>query len=724
MNLEKLRSSQAEERQRQQQQVAKQLQLRHERQLRGTKHQQQMELAELERQKEASVAQIESKSNKQRDMAALRRVLSSNVAHGAKGAAIEGVLRKRHTAETRQMLERQFNERNARLRVAMGIIMQDKATEKRDMLAMLEDGSASAEEMEAALMDLNEKFTHSIQVCKQEIQAELEAKHAAEAAEQRRTQMAELTDAFAQLSPQDVLRRQQAAEREEQAARTEAIKKRLLLEREKKLEAAAKLRSQKRAEMQRAKAVAQEQLQEEMDAHLQAEQKRAALQLKRQQDRLESETAERMKEQLGLHDGDEEYKQRLMQELKQEQAAMTVALNAERQRQATSMHQRLSKRKERRLRAEERRLAKESRLFEKAELKKNSRVNAKPQSEARTACIRLGAGAAQSQVRGTPKAVPNKPAASPQAGRQPHPSGAGLFSSRPAAQAVLLRIEKIEKLLEAIASSHQALILPAVQLTPQPVADVFEAHVAIGTTLREAIPDLLASEEKRMLSFGKDFLATLARDIVGADAIKRCCLAAATELPVATADGNAFRRSYWYDNESNTLFVHTKRLNSASGLPQMLVHAAAHMLCDPATMGPDSNAAFQAMRTQVMQAALNHLIEAVPQHLGSHRSPPSRSDTRVMSPALSSTELAAGFQHSEEPSLVPQLTLNFGIALQDSSGVKQSTSSAPQPTKQSVRAARLLRSLSSKSGLLGNSSTAAAVARAAKYKQTADGSSS
>ncbi len=712
-NVEQLEAALSDEKERQQRQLEAQLAIRRQAQLRKAQKRQALEITSLEQEKGHQIATIESENNKKRDLAALRRVLSTSTLTSAreKGAAIEGVLRKRHADETRTMLERQFNERNGRLKAAVGSILQDKAAEKREMLAMLELSGATAEELEAAIVDLNEKFSHSIQISKQEILSELEAKHAAQLAELRRSQMAELTDAFAQLSPQDVLRRQQAAEREEQAAQMEAMKKRLLLEREKKLETAARLREQKQLESQRAKDAAHEKLRLEMEAHIKAEEKRAELQLKRQQERMELEAKDRMQMQLDMHEGDEEYKEQLMREFKDNQAAMSLALSTERQRQSQRMHQRLAKRKERRLRAEERRLNQASRDAEKAELTKKTgtrtrgAVNEKSKRPAKaTGSTPVSRVTPQRSARTkpTPQGRPPRPQAMQSA------SQAGAMKSVP--PAIMNRVQKIEQLLQTL-TEQSAAILPMQQMPAQPLADVFEAHLTPGTALVLLGKSNTSAEVERMLTFSKELFATLAKNLNSSERLAKCDIVAAAELPPALSDANAFRRSYFYDMETNVLYVIQQRLSATHGLPAVLIHAAAHILSDPASMGPDSSTAFKSMHTEVTRTALSHLVNILQP---THQSPLSAStfdNKSVLSPARDS---ARGD--------VPQLTLDFGPTT-TAGHQAESPPSGPKgglKRAKSERAARLFRSLSSKSKLFVAGGAAAARKRAAGYKLLAD----
>ena len=695
-----------EERERQQNQLQQQLSVRKQRQLRKAQKRQELELSQLAREQEANIAAIQSTGDKKRDLAALRRVLATAGASTAKqrGAAIEGVLRTRHRNETQSMLERQFHERNTRLKASVGSILQDKAGEKRETLSMLEESGAAPDEMEAALADLNDKYSHAIQVMTQDIHAELEAKHAAELAELRRAQMAELTDAFAQLSPQDVLRRQQAAEREEQAAQMEATKKRLLLEREKKLEAAGRLREQKQAEMQRAKEAAQEQLRSEMSAHLKTEERRASLQMQRQKERAEREAEEHMQQQLVMHDGDEEYKQKLLQEFKRNQAAMSVALSTERQRQAKVMHDRLAKRKERKLRATERRIEQASRAAEKAELDRKAATRTRVGTDSKPKA-KPGKQASSPGSRVTPqRSVRDK--ATPM-GRPPRPQLAAAAAGKAISQAVLGRIEKIETALQGL-TQQTAAILPMQQAPAQASADVFEAHLACGSTLKKKLSSQLSREQHHVLHVAADLFRTISASMNTSGRLSECRVQVAAELPSALVDSNAFRRSYWFDAEANILYIHEKRLEMAAGLPVVLVHAAAHILSDPATMGPDSSPAFQSMHAQVMQAALGQLMSRAHQQASSPAHLAPVSDSAILSPAQAS----AGDD-------VPQLVLNFGLT---DTGTGTASSSPLHREKQPVRserAAKLFRSLSSRSKLFQVGAAAAAHKRVLQLGQGA-----
>ncbi|XP_067306926.1 uncharacterized protein si:dkey-103g5.4 isoform X3 [Pseudorasbora parva] len=82
----------------------------------------------------------------------------------------------------------------------------------------------------------------------------------------------------------------------------------------------------------------------------------------------------------------------------------------------------------------------------------------------------------------------------------------------------------------------------------------------------------------------------------------------ASSLPFNDYNNNAFRNSFYYQEEERTLFVHRRRLQSVGGLSLLLMHCAAHI--SSGQMRTDSAPAFQRAFFKVLQVGLSELFHA------------------------------------------------------------------------------------------------------------------
>ncbi|XP_051962910.1 uncharacterized protein si:dkey-103g5.4 [Xyrauchen texanus] len=82
----------------------------------------------------------------------------------------------------------------------------------------------------------------------------------------------------------------------------------------------------------------------------------------------------------------------------------------------------------------------------------------------------------------------------------------------------------------------------------------------------------------------------------------------ASSLPFNDYHNNAFRNSFYYQEEERTLFVRSQRLQSVGGLSLLMMHCAAHISTN--NMRTDSTPAFQRAFFKVLQMGLSELFQA------------------------------------------------------------------------------------------------------------------
>lgn len=90
-----------------------------------------------------------------------------------------------------------------------------------------------------------------------------------------------------------------------------------------------------------------------------------------------------------------------------------------------------------------------------------------------------------------------------------------------------------------------------------------------GDTFQEVPDEDIHIQEKARLEFGLK-LATL----IG---IKGLSIKVASSLPPSLASNNAFRDSYFFREEDNTLLVHTNRVSSSGDFGLVVIHGLSHI---------------------------------------------------------------------------------------------------------------------------------------------------
>lgn len=556
------------------------------------------ESSEVERGEVQALAASQAAAAKRRDLVALESAIQASQSTADKGAAIERVLRVRHAQETSNLLHAQFAQRSAELKHALHEILSLKAEEKAELMATLEEAEASDGEVTLALSELDAKFQQALAIKRKELSAQLDAQHEAQRAELQRRQMTELTDSFAQLNPADVLRRQQAKERERAAAEAEDLKRRLLLERQKKLEAAAKLRAQREAELEAAKTEAQQALAAQLEAQKAEQEQAMRLQMASRKARLQAEGESKMKEQLELSGEDEDTKRRVLEEHKRNMQRLETSISKERRRQAERLQAHLLKRKQKLLRKQQRALAQASQAVASQSIQQLdtalSSAHTMRRGRRKAGGDKVAPATGAPTTTGSELSPAKPPRPSKSQGRRGPPKLATVASTGVLEQ----RLGNIERSLANLLSATAHIPSAAPVLCS---ADAFELRIRVGKFVEVAKE--LPVEAQGMLSFGQRLMSTLTEEK------HQVHLKPAKQLPPAVSEGNAFSRSYLFDQPAGILYVHIERLSRGARLPIVLAHAAAHMKVDPSTMGPDTNSVFQGCFGEFLAQVSELLLE-------------------------------------------------------------------------------------------------------------------
>ena len=139
--------------------------------------------------------------------------------------AIEIVMHDRHAKETSYLIAQQYDERTKVLRDAMEDLFERKANERAQILARVKEDNISDDQATKILAEMEAKY----EVLQSDVQLEatsaLDKRHAEEQLALRQRQLSEISHAFEQLAPEDILKRSKQNKRKGKKKSSENSKK-------------------------------------------------------------------------------------------------------------------------------------------------------------------------------------------------------------------------------------------------------------------------------------------------------------------------------------------------------------------------------------------------------------------------------------------------------------------------------------------------------------------
>jgi hypothetical protein len=612
--LAQYEASTDEERRRQKEKLDRQLEARRAKKAKELKRKQDEEMAvELSRQAEAA-ASLEAEAAARKEKEAVQKALLTQpevITADKAGEAIEMIMQQRHTTETADLIARQYAERAKVLKAGLELLFERKREEQADMMEALREAGATQSDVESALQALQRKYDEEKSRTERAVIEDIEVKHAQEQLALRQRQLGELSNAFQELAPEDVLRRHEAEEASREAAKLREFQTKMLKDKEERL---AKIKREKESfesNLRRQNEEDLAKLDADHAAQLSEERKRAEDQLNLRKERLMREQEELKRKKLEESSGlDMEARDRIMKEFEDNQARMEAKLDVVRSQQQSKLEARLTQRKEKQKRMKERELAEKLREQESksaadaatvagdaaknaAEADAKAKADAAAKAAAALSTVNPAAVAMRSAVDKTAaKAAQVLKRADSARQLEAGQHGAGGLeadfdeSSLKGSKGTAMlekRLAQVEGLLQKVAEhaklQSRALVTGTTTgnyADPTDAASPTEGalKVAEGTTARENM----------RLQFGAKLLAVL-----GMPEIK---LLAASTLPHNSYANNAFRNSMYFDVAAKTLFIRAGRLQNAGDVMLVIVHAAAHIRVNPNDLANDFDPRF------------------------------------------------------------------------------------------------------------------------------------
>ena len=333
------------------------LEARRARKRKALERQQATQRAAADSTKARALAGVEAAAARQRETEALKAVLTEGgVSADRKADAIETVLGERHAVETAQLLAEQYEERQNRKKALLEGLYEEKRGEMAELMDDLKRQGADDAAVAEAEDKFNQRWSTQIATAEASLAAEVEGKHNSEQISLRQRQLAEVSEAFSALAPEDILRRHEMEEAAKEAQELAAFQAEMESEKQRRMaalkaaqaEAEAQWRSEQEAEMRKLEEEHQRMLRQQEAA---AERQRL---MREERARKEDEAARAAAESEASGVSEEE-RERIMAAFRADAAARAAKMSEQRDKQQAAVQARLAKRKA----ARERKLASE-----------------------------------------------------------------------------------------------------------------------------------------------------------------------------------------------------------------------------------------------------------------------------------------------------------------------------------------------------------------------------
>jgi len=314
------------------------------------------EMQEEMREQEKERHEQEAKTSKEVEAKMLEGIMIRGADENRIDEAIEIVMHDRHAKETSHLISQQYDERTSVLTEAMEDLFQRKARERTAMLGKMKADNVDEAHVVKAIEQLEAKY----EVLQSDVQIEatsaLDKRHAEEQLDLRQRQLAEITHAFEQLAPEDVLKQKQAEQAQRQANELQEFKEAMDREQNDQIER-IKAEKKKKIEDDLRRKNEEELRAMEAEHHkmMELEQREAEKKIRaRKEALLKEQESQQQQQMLELGKVTEKEKKIMMQRFKADRERVQAIMEAERNRQQRALEEKLRMRRMRRaLRQEE-----------------------------------------------------------------------------------------------------------------------------------------------------------------------------------------------------------------------------------------------------------------------------------------------------------------------------------------------------------------------------------
>jgi len=563
---------------------------------------------------------IESLTASQREKQALLDVLEDgSLTPDRKAEAIEAVLGQRHARETAELMAQQYQERQNRKKALLEGLYEEKRGEMADAVDAAKTDGASAAEIAEVMQQINDSYKSRIANETGALSQELEGQHASEMITLRQRQLAEVSEAFSALAPEDILRRHEMEEAAKEAQELAAFQAEMESEKQRRMaalkaaqaDAEAKWRSEQEGEMRK--------LEEEHQRMLRQQEAAAERQRLMRQERVrKDEDAARAMAESEASGASEEERERIMAAYRADAKKRLEAMIDEREKQEATMKARLAARRRKKQALLAKRMADERNKIGADAAAKSAEVNSAVAANMQRNMSSLAQRAVRRSMASMshmkrPKAAGDAPAAAAEGMATPNDAGASKVPARLAASAAAFqqggadlsalasRVQQIEDAIKAVLAKSATAQGTAVSRAPAPIpsarSEVDEASakdsmlaLAASTIDRPvagagprpqdgklaAVAEVNLSHRRRVRLRYARAIAT-AVGMMGPKAASAIKLEAASAFPRTVSADSCFRDVVYMEKAATgtTLYVRVELLDQTAELFSVLNHALA-----------------------------------------------------------------------------------------------------------------------------------------------------
>ena len=452
------------------------------------------------------------------EKAALKKILEDgSIPPERKADAIEAVLGERHARETAELLAAQYAERQARRKAMLETLYEEKRGIIAEAVEEAREGGASDAEVDELIAGLQQEFEGRAAAEGAELGREMEAEHARQVIELRQRQLAEVSDAFSSLAPEDILRRHEMETAAAEAAELADFQAEMEREKERRLAELEARQAAAKAAWEQEQQAAMRALEEEQ-AKIAAEQEAEARRQRGIQEakELAEEQARAAAAEASASGLSEEERARIMETYKQDASRRKAALASERERQDSQMRARLAKRRRKKQLALQRQMESDRAAFEESARQQRASVVSTVHGNMQRTMSALANRAARRSMASMARLTPRRP--SEEASRVDRPPASGEAPHSDSAQE------------SQAGSSLPAGLAAAAAAYNQKGADLASIGARIAA-VEAAMQDLLQRSAAVQGTSASSGLASARSDVGDADAHGGMLAVAASALP-------------------------------------------------------------------------------------------------------------------------------------------------------------------------------------------------
>ena len=342
---------------------------------------QQEEMQDEMREQEKERHDQEGKTAKAAEVKMLEGIMIRGADENRIDEAIEMVMHERHAKETSNLISRQYSERTSVLKEALEDLFVRKAKERTEMLDRLKAENAEEAIVLKALEQLEDKY----QVLQSNVQMDatstLDKHHAEEQLALRQQQLQEISHAFEELAPEDVLKQKQAERAQRQQEELEEFKESMKREEEEQIERIRAEKAKVEEEMRKKHDEELREMEREHSVQLEKERLAAEEKLKSRREKLLKEQEEQQNSHMAeLGKVSAKERELMLKRFREDRERVQAIMAAERDRQQRALEEKLRMRRMRRALRQESALRERMKLEHKRMQKRIQAVNSTMQS--------------------------------------------------------------------------------------------------------------------------------------------------------------------------------------------------------------------------------------------------------------------------------------------------------------------------------------------------------